>query len=103
MLIHIFDRSNLDEVVAIKPGGIKVTRREDLETSSFMTRIDIVLINCTRNNKQYILNVAPVGFTGDLWILEMLSDEQHAEVQNIAMRMRANVAGFESARKLLDF
>ena len=102
MYHHIIDRSDLDEVVAIKPGpdGYKLTRRQSLEREG-MPRTDIVLVNGTRSGKQYCLFVRPEGFAGDLWILDVLTDEEHDEVQAIAKRVRQNALDFSPAYKLL--
>ena len=102
-LTHIIDRSDLDEVVAIRFDGdkrIEVTRRESLIEAT-MPRADIVLINCTRNNREYVLYARKEGFAGDLWILDILTDEQHEQVQAIAARMRKNAEEFAPAWKLI--
>lgn len=109
MNIFIHDRSNLDQIVYIIPVGhprnttdqaIQVTRREDLKTVAAVRR-DIVLINGTRNRTQYVLEVTKYGFIGALWILDILSDEQFAEVNRIADAMRTNALNYEPAQKLI--
>lgn len=102
MYIHINDRSNLDEVVSFHPATKhRTTRREDLEKRDFH-RTDVVLINGTRNNKEYCLFVTYNGFSGDIWILDILNEEQFEQVQEIARRMRWNAEDFEPARKLIN-
>ncbi len=120
MYKHIFDRSNLDEVIGVaraeKDRGkftTKVTRREDLAVTG-MPRADIVLLNGTRSGKEYALYASgedPAtsdhhpkripGFKGDTWILDILSDEEFAQVQGIAQRMRQNAKDYPPAWKLL--
>lgn len=102
MYRHIFDRSNLDEVVAYNPKTkSKTTRREDLERSPWGGRADIVLFNGTRSRAEYALYVTETGFAGDLWILDMLSDEEYTNVQLIAETMRRNAREFPPAKALL--
>lgn len=108
---HIFinDRSDLDEIVCIIPRGhknnqtdadIKVTRREDLQRWS-CPRADIVLWT-GRSGQQFALYATPNGHvTGDLFILELLSEAQYNEVMAIAQRMARNAEEFEPAAKLL--
>lgn len=110
MYKFINDRSNLDDVVCIIPSThpdnhtgntIQLTRREDLKREASWPRTDIVLISGTRSEKQYILDVTANGFSGDLWILDILTEEEYDRVQDIATRMRTNARSFEPAGKLL--
>jgi hypothetical protein len=105
MIIHIFDRSDLNEIIALKPlpngGCLKITRHEDLKEGC--PRNDVVLVNCTRNNKQYCVYVTPTGYSGDLFVLEFLSDEQYNNLEGIAERMRANALNYEPAKKLINY
>jgi hypothetical protein len=112
-MMHIFinDRSDLDKVVAVIPKGhpdnptgatATRTRREQLERyPRGFPRQDVVLVSGTRSGKQYALYVTMTGFAGDLWILDILSPEQHSEVEDIAYRMRVNADQFEPAMKLI--
>jgi hypothetical protein len=102
---HIFDRSNLDEVVAIGKGpdgkmSDRITRRADLEKRGH-GRSDIVLFNGTRSGREYALYVTATGFAGDLAILDLLTDQEYNEVLGIAQRMRYNATIFPPASKLL--
>jgi hypothetical protein len=101
--VCIIDRSDLDEIVSYNPDTKRrMTRLEDLqETPSRYHRRDIVLINCTRYDKQYILEVTKTGFSGDLWILDILSDREHDEVISIANRMRRNASKHPVAAALI--
>lgn len=100
MYRHINDRSNLDEVVCIKRDGTRVTLREDLATNMHR-RTDIVLFNGTRSGHEYTLHVTADGFAGDLWILDMLTDQEWQEVAGIAHRMRTNALETTFGYKLL--
>lgn len=99
MYRHIFDRSNLDEVIAYGPNG-PITRRKDLQTG-MIPRTDIVLLNGTRSGDEYSLHVRMEGFAGDVWILNILTDDEYDRVQKIADRMRKNALVFSPAWKLL--
>ena len=105
MYKHIIDRSNLDEVVGLRPnkdGGppTKITRREDLADKG-LPRADIVLINGTHSEKQYTLYVTMSGFCGDMWILDILTEDERREVLVFAERMRRNAEDFPPAKKLI--
>jgi hypothetical protein len=100
MLTHINDRSNLDEIVAITANNKQIIRRESLESTSF-PRTDVVLINMTRNNKEYTLHVSQTGFAGDVWILDILTDYEYDTVIKIGNRMRTNAIEFPPAMKLI--
>lgn len=100
-MTHIFDRSNLDEIVMYNPKERRnVSRREDL-TSHQYHRSDVVLLNCTRSGREYSLHVTETGFAGDLWILDILTDVDHEEVTRIARRMRQNALEYPPASRLL--
>lgn len=103
MYIHINDRSKLDRIVCYDPTSDKsFTLLEDLERhNSTIIRTDIVLINDTRSHYEYSLHVTRMGFAGDTWILDILSDRDYQYVQNIANAMRANAKAVPAARKLL--
>ena len=99
---HIIDRSDLDEVLCYDPvRKVSYTRREELERRDWH-RSDIVLVNGTRSGREYALYVSETGFSGDLWILDMLTDEQYAEVNEIAGRMRHNARNFAPASKYIS-
>src|SRR5688572_21981459 len=101
MYRHIIDRSNLDEVVAYNPKTKhSITRREDLE-SDLLPRSDIVLFNGTRSGKEYVLHVAEDGYSGDIFLLDFLTDEELKRVHHIATLMRYNAEVFPPARKLI--
>lgn len=100
MYTHVIDRSNLNEVVSIGFDGTKTTRRQQLERGDWM-RTDVVLINGTRGDNQYLLFVTATGFTGDMWILDILSDHDHAQLQSIAAKMRENATEFPPAAYLI--
>jgi hypothetical protein len=108
MYIHINDRSDLDQVVAIRPGSrtenrptVQITRRQDLDRD-WHGRRDVVLINGTRSDRQYTLEVTPTGFSGDLWILDILDEAQHTKLMLIAFKMRENALAWRPAEQLLD-
>ncbi len=103
MYKHIIDRGNLDDIVAYQPKTKRnITRREDLEEHPVgHPRADIVLINGTRNDKQYCLYVTHTGYTGDLFILDFLTDKEFEQVEDIARRMRQNAIDFEPAERLI--
>ena len=106
MNTFINDRSNLDEVVALIPDAdgkhtIKLTRLQDLQRHNASPRRDIVLINCTRTDNQYCLEVTSTGFSGDTWILDILSDAEYIAVQRIAKHMRNNARNYPEAAKLM--
>jgi hypothetical protein len=101
MLIHINDRSDLEQQVSYNPKNRQFrTLRQELEASSYH-RNDIVLVNCTRTGRQYTLHVTGTGYAGDLFVLDFLNDEQHAQVEGIAARMRQNAVDFPPAVALL--
>jgi hypothetical protein len=107
MYRFINDRSNLDEVVSIYPKGSKdypeghkTTRREELMKGG-LPRADIVLFSGCRSEKQYCLYVTTEGFTGDMWILDVLTDEEYEQVQVIAGKMRQNALEYLPAGKLI--
>lgn len=113
MYVHIIDRGDLEEVVAIgfdKEGKrVEVTRRADLARSLYL-RSDIVLVNATRSGSEYVVYATAddpderdprIGFTGDLEVLDWLTDDQYATVLDIANRMRTNAREFQPACKLL--
>lgn len=101
MNIFINDRSNLDEVVSYNPATkVSTTRRAEL-AQRMLPRRDVVLINDTRSGQEYVLYVCHVGYSGDLWILDMLSDEAREDVDAIAERMRYNLIDCPNAAKLL--
>lgn len=102
MNLHINDRSDLDEVVAVTTkDGRKITRRMDLVAWTGCHRTDIVLINGTRTGLEHYLSVTKDGFAGQLWILDILTDTQYEEVMRIAAKMRQNAIDFPPAGKLL--
>lgn len=107
MNIHIFDRSNLDEVIGWQDGK-NITRREDLAVS--FPRSDVAMINferecseCGHHTKlvQKCLYVANVGYCGDIEVLNHLSPEQRVELDGIAERMRQNAIDFPLASKYI--
>ena len=101
MYTHITDRSKLDEIVAIKPETKESwTRLQDLERLHYH-RSDVVLLNDTRSGREYTLSVTAFGFSGSLWILDILPEESFEEVMGIAERMRANALKYPAAKKLL--
>lgn len=103
MYTHIIDRSDLDEVVCIGTSGTKYTRLADLRRfPAVHHRRDVVLLNATRSKREYILQVTPTWFSGDLWILDILTPEQYAEVLGIGERMRQNALDHPECRQLLD-
>lgn len=102
MYTHINDRSDLDQHVAYDPRTKHhTTRREDLERRDGH-RTDVVLLNGCRSGREYTLHVDIDGFSGDLWILDILTDAQYYEVLGIAERMRNNCHAFPPARKLVS-
>jgi hypothetical protein len=101
MYKHIFDRSNLDQNVAFNPKTkVHKTRRDELK-EAMMPRADVVLLNGTRSGKEYALYVTKGGYKGDTWILDVLTDEEYDQVEEIAERMRRNADEFPPAWKLL--
>lgn len=105
MFRHIIDRSDLNQTVSVRPAAPgrvakTTTLREELETREFH-RADIVLFNGTRSGKEYCIYVTPTGFMGDMWILDVLSNEEYLQVQEIAAQMRQNVQDCPPAGKLL--
>jgi hypothetical protein len=114
MYLHIFDRSNLDEVVAIKPGNPSqnVTRRMDLERGvargGWYGRRDVVLMNGTNSGREYVLEVAEdpevngCGFVGDLFLLDVISEIELGLLRGYADRMRQNARDFAPAKYLLN-
>lgn len=102
MYLHIFDRSNLDEITAIFSDGKKQTRLEMLRTEPFITRTDIVLMNGTNSGKEYCLYVTPTGYSGDEFLLDVLSEGQFNQVAGIAERMRMNALTYPECQKLLS-
>jgi hypothetical protein len=110
MNIFINDRSDLNEVVAVIPSthptnatGLpqRVTRRMDLDRD-WHGRRDVVFINGTRSKREYFLEVTPTGFIGDLWVLDVLTEEQHTKLMLIALKMRENAAAWKPAEQLLN-
>lgn len=99
MYLHIIDRSDLDEIVQVGSKG-RVSRLELLRDFPIV-RTDIVLINGTVSKREYSLHVTDTGFAGDLWILDVLSDQQFCKVQAIAHKMRTNVKTHPEAEALL--
>lgn len=104
-LIHIIDRSNLDEIVAIRPADgenprEEFTRAQQLARHSYH-RADVVLVNCTRTGAEYTLYVTKNGYSGDMWILDILTDEEYEELERIAHKMRRNAIEYPPAAKLL--
>lgn len=104
MYTFINDRSDLDAIIAINPkapeGERQITRRQELLDGRHL-RNDVVLLSGTRTERQYALYVTPTGYEGDVWILDVLSDAQYAEVEGIAERMRKNALEFPPASTLL--
>lgn len=105
MYLHLFDRSDLDEVVAIDPRVTParvITRRQDLAESKYYHRSDVVLMNCTNTGREYLLYVTADGFSGDLFLLDVLSADQYAELMIFAAKMRSNALEYAPATKLLS-
>lgn len=114
MNIFVNDRSDLDQVVAIVPSDhpsnasgvpLRITLREDLQRSFDAKRPrgrrDVVLVSGTRSGRQYFVEVTPTGLSGDLFVLDFLTEEHYERVQFIAERMRQNALTFEPAELLL--
>jgi hypothetical protein len=102
MNLFIFDRSDLDEVLCYDPKTkTSYTRREELERRDYH-RADVVLANGTRSGAQYLLCVTATGFAGDLWLLDILNDEEFERLNAIAGRMRHNAMNFPPASKYLQ-
>lgn len=111
MNIFINDRSKLDDIVALVPTDAgpmeRLTRLQDLERQfarfgdRAFPRKDVVLVN--GRTKQFTVDVGPDGFVGDVWLLEILSPEQFAEVMAIADRMRANASEHEVCSLLINY
>lgn len=105
MYLHINDRSDLNEVVAIgrdETGKytVKKTRLQELRNGGY-PRTDVVLMNATNSGREYTLHVSKDGFIGDLFLLDVISEEQHFKLMAIANRMRKNAEDFVAARKLV--
>lgn len=100
MYLHVFDRSNLDEVVAKGPDGKQTTRLQDLEGSGH-PRSDVVLMNGTNSGREYTLHVTMTGFSGDTFLLDVISAKQYTELQAFAGCMRRNAELHPAAKKLI--
>jgi len=105
----IFDRSRLDETACIIPVGHKdnpgteaifQTYHEWLARTT-VSRTDIVFWT-GRNGRQYFLEAcADGGVTGDIFLLDLLTDDQVDEVFKIAGRMADNAARFDYCKQLV--
>lgn len=106
MFKFITDRSNLDEVISIGKDEstgkytVKTTRRQYLERGAFL-RNDVVLVNGERSGLQYTLYVTETGYSGDMFLLDILTDEEYVQLQLIAERMRQNARTFPPAKRML--
>jgi hypothetical protein len=102
--IQIIDRSDLDEVIAVKPLGdgkaLNITRRDDLERGR-IPRNDVILAYSYKTEKQYAVYVTADGFYGDTWLLEVVTDDQLKEINRIAEKMRANAEIYPPSKILL--
>ena len=78
MYLHIFDRSDTGSI------------EHAAQHPNMCLRTDVVLMNNTNSGLEHSLHVTRRGFTGDLWLLDVLSKEQYLEVVNIANRIRGN-------------
>jgi hypothetical protein len=99
----IIDRSNLNDIVCIVPAkdGLparSLTRLQDLQEPGYH-RCDVMLYN--GRTEQAALYVTKNGFCGDMWLLEVITDAEYAELQGIAQRMRQNAIAFSPAAKLI--
>jgi hypothetical protein len=102
MLIHINDRGNLDDIVCITKDGIRQTRLEYLrQHEKMIVRSDIVLINCTNSGNEYTLHVTMNGYSGNTWILDILSEDQFNKVCGIASKMRMNALTYPECEKYI--
>lgn len=73
-----------------------------LKEETCITRTDIVLMNCTNSGKEYCLYVTPTGYSGDEFLLDVLSEGQFNMVCAIAAKMRWNALTYPECEKYLN-
>ena len=61
-----------------------------------------MLINGTNSGREYTLHVTEDGFSGPVWILDMLSAAQLDDLKGIACRMRENARQYPACQRLLS-